>query len=128
MPIRWILLLVVLFFVLTSMVAVARAVWQVRRRRVRLPDPPLHVDFSVAELQDLRDRGQLTPQEFERARTIVLRRAQERDAEADRSRGHAFQVIQKALPADQPPPPLPPPAPPSAGDEAGGGDGSRDAR
>jgi hypothetical protein len=95
--------------------AIVRAIWR-RGRRHRV-EPLLNVDFSMADLQKLRDSGKLTPEEFERARTIVLRRAQERDAEADSTRGHAFAVIQKVIPVD----PVPPP-PPAEDDQ------SRDAR
>jgi hypothetical protein len=123
MLLRIVLLLVVLFFVFTIVVGAARTF---RRRWGGRPiDPPLNVDFSVADLEAMRAKGQISPGEFDRAREIVLRRAQERDAESDRSRGHAFAVIQDpplATPAPSAPPTTPtlfttsvtPPSAPSA--------------
>ena len=101
------------FVAFFALVLIMRAV---RRMRSGRPAPPMNVDFSMADLQAMLDQGQLTPEEFERARDIVLRRAAERDADADRSRGHAFEVIQN-------PPPLPVQSPPPPD-----GDPSRDAR
>jgi uncharacterized protein YneF (UPF0154 family) len=88
------IILIVVLLLFVGVVAGARLARQFRRRRL---DPPLNVDFTVGDLNEMLRKGQLTPTEFERAREIVLRRSQEREAEIDKSRGHAFAVIQKPL-------------------------------
>ena len=100
------ILAVVLFFVGSAVIGGIRAIWKLRRGR-RLPDPPLNVDFSMADLHEMLRVGQLTPAEFERAREVVLRNAEKRAAEAEQTGGHAFQVIQARTPAAVPSLPLP---------------------
>jgi hypothetical protein len=81
-------------------------------------DRPVNYDFTMGELNELLRRGALSPQEFEKARASVLKRAYTR----------AMQPF--------PPEPLPPqPLPTSAGrrgfeiiQKPDAGDSSRDAR
>ena len=122
------LLLAAAFLCFVVLVLVLDAV---RRTRRRAGDAPLNVDYTVADLQEMLRTGQLTPEEFERARLVVLRNASAREARADRPRGYAFEVIQDppavpVVPLAPPAPevmPPPPPAPPTGNDVAGGGGG-----
>jgi hypothetical protein len=50
-------------------------------RRRRTPDKPVNFDFRLEELQGLHESGQLTSEEFERARAVVLTRRMGRRAE-----------------------------------------------
>lgn len=61
-------------------------VWQVRRRLTR-PDDAGGSGFTLSDLRRLRDQGQMTDQEFERAKAKVVeaaRRASERQQQAAR--------------------------------------------
>ena len=134
MPPQAILLVVVVTLLTVTIVfAAGRTIRQIlRRQEQRRPGTTLNVDYTVGDLQEMLRAGQLTPAEFERARLVVLRNASAREAQADRERGHAFEVIQysAALPPVAPLAPLPSPSPsppPLAGD-GDGGDASRDAR
>jgi hypothetical protein len=114
-------LLGLVFAGFVALVLVLRIVRRARRRRF---DPPMNVDFSMVELNDMRAKGLVTADEFERLKQTVLVRSQAREAmrlEALSQKrpvgAPGFQVIQN-------PPPLPPlaaPAPPPD-------DSSRDAR
>ena len=113
-------LLGLVFAGFVTLVLVLRIVRRSRRRRF---DPPIDVDFSMAELLEMRRKGLVTEAEAERLKQTVLARAEARDAkrrEAESQKpprgGPGFQVIQN------PPqvPPLAEPAPPD--------DQSRDAR
>jgi len=104
------------FFVLVIVLRI------VRRSRSQRPDPPMNVDFSMADLHEMHEKGLVSAEEFERLRQAVLLRAQARQAMQRPPGAAGFQVIQN-------PPPLPPlapeapPAPPVTPD-----DSSRDAR
>jgi hypothetical protein len=120
----------VLLFIIIPLVGLILAIVALRViRRMRKAAPPWNVDYSIADLREMLRNGQLTPEEFERAKQVVLRNTEKREAEAnrtaDRAAGHAFQVIQN-------PPPLPPPADRvdggADGGDVDGGKGSRDAR
>ena len=118
------LLIIVIFLVFTIFVGAARSL---RRRAERLPDRPLNVDFSIADLHEMRRRGQLTPDEFERARQVVLANATKRAAQTDTGAAHGFLVLQRgdhgAAGAE-----AGAEAGRDAGDVAGGDASSRDAR
>lgn len=58
--------------------------YQWLRRRQKQGDAPPQ-GFGLAELRQMRDRAQITPQEYERARSKMLSRLRAR-AEPDRSR------------------------------------------
>jgi hypothetical protein len=83
-------------------------------RRTRKPEAPMNVDFSIADLHEMLRRRQISPEEFERAKAVVLKRV----TPVEPRPGHGFQVIQE------------PPTGNVEGDvdRAGDGSGSRDAR
>ncbi len=109
----WVIFSLVVMFVSVAIMSIVRAILNVRRLRNEPPEPPLNVDFAMADLHDMLAKGQITAEEFEQLRESVLLRAQVREALLRESQmrqppvGHAFQVIQK-------PPPLPPAAGPVA--------------
>jgi hypothetical protein len=126
MIVTWIVISLVAMFAFVAIMSIVRAILHLRRPG-EPEEPPLNVDFALADLHDMLARGQITPQEFEQLRQSVLLRAEVREVLLRESQvrqppvGHAFQVIQKPPPL----PPLPPlpPAPPVAPE-----DSSRDAR
>jgi hypothetical protein len=78
----------------------------VRHSMRRRADRPMNVDFSMADLHEMLNQGQITQREFERLRQALLVRAQARAAQMNHENpplvaGHGFEVIQN-------PPPLPP--------------------
>ena len=106
----WVIFSLLVMFVSVAIMSIVRAILNVRRLRSEPPEPPLNVDFAMADLHDMLAKGQITAEEFEQLRESVLLRAQVREVLPRESQarqppvGHAFQVIQK-------PPPLPPAAP-----------------
>jgi hypothetical protein len=126
MIVTWIVISLVAMFAFVAIMSIVRAILHLRRPG-EPAEPPLNVDFALADLHDMLARGQITPHEFEQLRQSVLLRAEVREVLLRESQvrqppvGHAFQVIQKPPPL----PPLPPlpPAPPVAPE-----DSSRDAR
>ena len=97
------------FFVLVIVLRI------IRRSQSQRPDPPMNVDFSMADLHEMQAKGLVSAEEFERLRQAVLLRAQAREAMQRPPGAAGFQVIQN--------PPLLPAAPPAPPD-----DSSRDAR
>jgi hypothetical protein len=71
-----------LLFLLAA-IAVHVLLRQIFRRKNRRYDPRSN-DFDLADLQALVARGQMTPQEFEKAKTVILSR---RDASVESTRG-----------------------------------------
>ena len=71
------------------LVAIGRVVRRSRPRKIS--DIQLHADFSIAELDELRRSGQLSPEEFERAKGVVLARSPEQTSNSKRG----FAVIQQ---------------------------------
>jgi hypothetical protein len=123
MIVTWIVISLVAMFAFVAIMSIVRAILHLRRPG-ELEEPPLNVDFALADLHDMLARGQITPEEFQQLRQSVLLRAEVREVLLRESQvrqppvGHAFQVIQK-------PPPLPPlPPAPAVAPE----DSSRDAR
>jgi hypothetical protein len=123
----WAILFVAIFFGFIAFMSILRAVLKLRKRDQ--PEPPLNVEFVMADLHEMLWKGQITPDEFEQLKRSLLQRdllrarareALMRDAEREGPPiGYAFEVIQK-------PPPLPPAAPPSPPPPPE--DSSRDAR
>ena len=116
-------LLGMVFVGFVTLVMVLRIVRRSRRRRF---DPPMNLDFTMAELLEMQEKGLVTGTEFERLKQTVLLRAQAREAQRlealslKRPAGApGFQVLQNPPPV----PPLASPAPPPPRD-----DQSRDAR
>jgi hypothetical protein len=119
-------LLGLVFAGFVTLVLVLRIVRRSRRRRF---DPPMDVDFSMAELHEMRAKGLVTAEEFERLKQTVLVRSQAREATRLEALSQKRPVGAPGFQVIQEPPPLPPlaapapPAPPLPPD-----DSSRDAR
>jgi hypothetical protein len=106
-------LLGLVFAGFVALILVLRIVRRARRRRF---NPPMDLDFSMVELNDMRAKGLVTAEEFERLKQTVLARSEAREtmrlealAQKRPAGALGFQVIQN-------PPPIPP------------DDSSRDAR
>lgn len=71
---------------------------QAVRRAATRHDGPAGTDFSVAELHAMLSAGQLTPEEFERARRSILSRERASAALPPPPRERGFEVV---LPTDR---------------------------
>src|SRR5437660_12081196 len=100
--------------VLVALIVVARVLGIVRyqRRRRRQAERPVNYAFTVAELNDLLRRRMISPDEFEKAKGLVLRRAAAASATAARKAGlppermkvpRGFEVLRKPRDDEEPP-------------------------
>ncbi len=70
--------------ILLAMVIIGFFVVSWVKKRVQQPEDPVSMGFSLAELRDLVKSGQITPQEFERARGRMMASAkQEKPKQSD---------------------------------------------
>jgi hypothetical protein len=88
--------LAVVFAVDVGFIVVMRVRRNLRRAR---DEKPVNYDFTVGELNELLRTGKLSPQEYEKAKAVVLERATAAAAAAAArlppgQQGHGFEVIQ----------------------------------
>lgn len=76
-----------------TFLAFATGVYLMRflRRRPKGTDPPKPMIFDLAEMQAMLASGQITPEEFDRLREIVLKR--QTDPIRPMGRGYGFEVL-----------------------------------
>lgn len=60
------------FFLVVAALALAAVVIAFSRRRMRRVDEPVVSEFSLDQLRELRDRGELTIQEYEALRCRTM--------------------------------------------------------
>lgn len=91
--------------ILIGVILVGSVVIMLLRRRINDPSATTSQDvgFSLSDLRDMRDRGEITPEEYEATRAKVIAKVKGQSAESS--------------PAPPPPPPSfsPPPLPPELG-------------